>query len=135
MIKDYVARAMQISMLENDQLERVHILETARKYPLANWNIQSLFGLPEIKYRYEIPDDPEKQTSHHRRIEDEINRLDLLKTGVFYEDPIERLHVQDWNIFNAKNQIVWEYAGAKRSNLKDMLRVAVGFILVSTIGR
>jgi len=122
MIKEMTSRAMMISMLEQYQLEKIHEMEKTKGHLIANWNIQEIFGLPEIKYRYEIPDDVEKQISHNYRIDKDMERLGFEKTGTYYNERLDMIHAQDWNTLNRKSEIVWEYSGAKRSNLKDMLR-------------
>lgn len=133
MIKDYVARAMQVSMLEQDQLERIHLIENAAHFILPNWNIQSLFDLPEIKDRYDIPEADDQQINHHRRIEKELTDKKLIQTGKFYEDKIEMTHAQDWNVWNAKDQILWDYAGSRKTNLKEMLRGSLALLLMAVM--
>jgi len=121
MIKDYLARAMMVSMLEADQLKKVQLREKVWRHLIANWNIQELFGLPSIRERYGIPDEPEAQISHNQRIEFEIERLNLRNTEP-YDERLDWFHMFDWNIFHSKGNIVWSYSGPKgRGNIKHLL--------------
>ena len=112
-MKNYVARAIQVSVMENDQLESVHRLELNKGYLIPNWNIQYLFQLPTVKEKYFIlEDDNEAHFKYGARIEKELKEKGFLGTGIFYELDIDWIHSFDWNVYNGKNQLLWEYQGS-----------------------
>ena len=128
MIKDYVNRAMMISILDQEQIDKLHEVEKAKGYLIPNWNIQKIFSLPEIKDRYSIPDDSEIQIGHNKRIELELERLTLRATDP-YNEKMEWWHMFDWNVFHAKDQIMWDYQGkTKLTGLKSMLKSSMSFM-------
>lgn len=122
MIKGHVARAMQVSCLSKDQLKKLQERENERKYLIANWNIQQLFKIQSIKDICNIPFDDEAQARHQARIEKDLYQAKLFITGEQYDTDLEWVHAFDWNIFNNRNKINWDYSsGGARKGLKRRL--------------
>jgi hypothetical protein len=129
-MKDYLSRAMQISTMELDQIEKLHEIENLRGYLIPNCNIQDLFNLPTIKDRYNIPDDDLAQAGHNKRIDAEINRLELRKTDPA-ADSLDYWHKFDFNVHNLKHSMIWDYAGGGRKNVKDLINSGAIIVLVA----
>lgn len=120
-MKTYLGRAMQVSYLTQEQLEKLQTREKIRGYLIPNWNIQSVFGIPSIKERYGIPDNNENQIQHNNRIDKELQAKGFLKTGEFYEDGLDWNHAFDWAVFKRAHEIVWDYSGGKSKYGKKIL--------------
>lgn len=122
MIKNWVARSMQISCIEElEILMKLHATEIRLGYILPNWNVQTLLNLPDIKTIHQIPeDDNESQERHQRRIESDIDAQGLkVKSD---DENLEWTHNQDWMIFRNKGKIVWEYSGGKLGGILQRLK-------------
>lgn len=113
-MKTYVARAMQVSYLTQDQIQRIQDCERRLGYLLANWNIQASMDLPPIREKYHIPEDGESQARHNARIETELKTKGLVKTGEYQDNNIDWFHAFDWNVFHRANEVMWEYQGGKK---------------------
>ena len=106
-MKNFVARAIQVSCLMRNQLEQIQVTERRLGHLIANWNIQELFNLLSTREIYRIPDNPEAQANHSIRIEKHLKEKGLCKTEE--ENGLEWYHSFDWNVFNNIDQINWEY--------------------------
>lgn len=106
------ARAMQIATLDLGQIDRLHEVEKAVSRCLMPYEMQSIFGISEMKGRYELPDNDEGLSTHKNRIEAELKRLELeKKCGYISEIQVENTHKFDMEVYGNKGQIVWEYSG------------------------
>lgn len=114
-MKNFVARAMQVSFLTEDQLERLHKVERGTGYLIPNWNLQNIFDLPMIRERYNLPVDNELLAQHNTRIEHELKSKGFLNVGSYLEDSLEWTHAFDKNVIRRSGEIVWEYAGPKKN--------------------
>lgn len=116
MIKDWVARAMQISCLEGvSDIKRLHSTENSRGYVLPPGNLQEVLHLPNIKEIYRIPyQELDAHEKHAARIEQEIKASDLHIPYLANETHLEWTHRFDWMIFDHKALIKWEYDGERR---------------------
>lgn len=114
-MKDWVARAMQVSYLTREQLEKVHDREKIRGYLIPNWNIQEVLALQTIKEKYYIPEDNELLIRHNARIEAELKSKGFLKFDEYKESDLDWMHTFDWNVFNRSGEIMWEFAGSSKS--------------------
>ena len=115
MIKGFVARAMQISLLQELELNLLHSCELKHGYLLPNENIQELLHLPTIKEKYGIPkDNDEAQREHQERIEKELKTNKLIYPREKYDSLLEWQHAMDWGILKNKSKIIWEFFGGFR---------------------
>jgi len=114
-MKSYVVRAIQISYMEKEAIQRLQDIENERKYIIPNWNIQKFLMIPSIKERYQIPEDNEAQAIHSSRIEKELLQKEITKTGFYYESDVEWVHAFDWSVFRNAHKIVWDYVGQVKS--------------------
>lgn len=122
MIKGHVSRAIQISCLTVDQVERLHKRENERGHLIANYNIQEIFKLSPLKDIYGVPFDDESQIKHHTRIEKEMFDQKMFITEEKYENSLDWVHSFDFNVVHNKGAINWSYVGGRmRSNLSSQL--------------
>lgn len=129
----FVHRAMQIACMTDQQISDIHQIENKRGYAIPNWNIQELFGLPEIKTHVDLPDDPAALSSHVSRIKYDLllqKIADVQEGAKPWESiatgNIENTHKFDWNVYNAKEskQINFLYQGStgkKRGGLRSRI--------------
>lgn len=110
-MKSYVGRAIQISYMEKEAIQKLQEIENEKKYIIPNWNIQSIFMIPSIKERYKIPEENDAQAIHSTRIEKELLQKEIVKTGFFYESDVDWMHAFDWSVFKNAHKIVWDYVG------------------------
>lgn len=118
-----VARAMQMSYLTMNEIERIHEVEKRCGYCLPNWNVQKILCIPSIKEKYGIPDEDDgAQERHTKRIRNEIYKLLSEEgTSVTQLSP-EDTHGFDWIIHDKGPEMIWEYVGRNtKSRLIDQL--------------
>ncbi len=134
MIKEWVARAMQISCIVNggvicasvngkmvnltpeEVLLKLHKRERILNFNIPNWNIQEILHIQSIKELHEIPkDDLEAQEKHQERVE-----KDLIAAGIKFNrytkdnmDYMDDMHSLDWMVFKNHGKINWHYSGSK----------------------
>lgn len=109
-MKTSIARAMQISCLEKDQIERLHSTEKRLGYILQNWNIQRIFGIGTIKDKYNLPSDNELLSAHNDRVEAELKSKFVLE-DLDFRASVEWFHGFDWHIQNRLGEIIFDYSG------------------------
>lgn len=110
----HISRALQMSCLEEHQLENLHQVEKARGYCVPNWNVQSMFKLPALKEVYFVPDDPSTLARYTKQIEDLLRTKNLLThEGKGFIGPVnlEATHSFDWGIVRNKSKLIFDYAG------------------------
>lgn len=74
-MENYVARAMQIVDLFDDEILRLHAIENKRGYYIPNWNIQTLFGKRELKSVYMLPANDEMEMArNHVRVKSILDK-------------------------------------------------------------
>lgn len=118
MIRQTVARALQISTMEIDQIEKLHQLENKKNHLIPNHNIQSLFKLPTIKESYGLSeDDLNSQAEYSQKIESEIERENLRNGVSIALSGLEWIHAFDFVVFNNKNKINWFHSSSKKGSL------------------
>jgi len=138
MIKEWVARSMQIACIANERLiaglnptevlERLHKREIKLKHLIPNYNIQEILHIKSIKYLHEIPDDDlEAQERHQKRVEG-----DLIAAGIKFDrnikddmDYIDDIHSLDWHVFKNHDKINWKFQGGssgKKSGILSRLK-------------
>lgn len=121
-MKEYVARAMQVSYLEKEQLEKVQAREDIRHYIIPNLNIQEVFGIPTIREKYNLPIEDELLSRHYLRIESELKKKGFLKTPNNEAlDYVEWIHVIDWNVFYRGSEIIWDFTHGPGKSSKGIL--------------
>ena len=131
MIKHTTARAMQISTMEQWQIEQLHERENRIGYYIPNWNIQNLFHLHSIKDNYGVPeDDLGQQADYNNRIDSEIDRIGARKMTEGAETHLEWLHAFDWAILNSKELLDWYHSKGKSGGLLQRLTKAMPMILL-----
>lgn len=121
----YTARAAQILCLEESEVTRLHAVEKNAGYLLANWNIQTLFGKPEIKTMLGMSEDPEKQASLISQLENQIKAKGLVRAEDESIFSIDWYHHYDWAVFHLKNFLTGSLGSGKGSNLGSKLRKAI----------
>jgi hypothetical protein len=127
-MKDTTARAFQISLMTDDQINKLHEIEKKAGYILPNWNIQVLFGMRSIADSYTIA--PENMGRHIQRVENEIAQLKLEKQVEYGGGWLDFMHSFDWVINANKSSIVWKFkdyrkAGGLMSRLKTGIENAI----------
>lgn len=134
MIKEWVARAMQIACIEDEEIiQKLHKRERLLNMTIPNYGIQEVLRIPTIKEKHGIPkDDLEAQEFHQERIERE-----LIEKGIRFDrhpkencDYVDDMHSMDWKVFKNKDLIKWEYSGGgngKRGGI--MKRLENNFML------
>lgn len=125
----WLARAMQMSYLDESQIQRIQLTEkNIKPWPhcIANGNIQEILQVPPIRQRWGIPDDAESQAKHAQRIEMELKRINIAETpyGRPGEVNYEATHSMDLAVFNLGPKIVWDYSAGRGSggNLRKRLQ-------------
>lgn len=113
-MKTYVARAMQISYLDPDQLDRLHKLEKVAGYLIPNCSLQDMFHIPMIRDHYALPVDNELLAHHGIRIEQELKSKGFLRIGTYVEGSMEWTHAFDKIVNQRSGEIVWDYAGPRK---------------------
>ena len=139
MIKDWVARSMQIACIANkglimgqtpeEILKKLHKRERLLNLIIPNWNIQDILHLGTIKEDHGIPeDDLEAQELHQKRVE-----RDLIHQGIDFArhtkdnwDFIDDMHCLDWIVFKGVDKIDWQYMGSKGKKGGIMSRLEKG---------
>jgi hypothetical protein len=127
-MKNYVARALQISIMSKDQIESLHSMENSIGYLLPNWNIQQLYSLPTIKESYQIPEKEEVFNIHGSRIESELKNKGLIAVetsdATQLNSDVSWTNSFDWNVHNKKSEIIWEFSsyGYGRGKLTDQIK-------------
>lgn len=125
-MKRWLARAMQVSCLEETQLKKLQELEKKRNYLIANWNIQTLFSLPSLKEKLHFPGNEETNIAYCHSLEQEIIQKGWLERETWQADfsDIERMHSFDWLIFHNKSQLFFEFTErrTKKSGLMARLK-------------
>ncbi len=96
----YVSRAMQVAGMNAQQLTDLHAREREKGYCFANFNIQSLFGLPTIKDAFLIPEEGCEQ--HAQRV-----RTELLTQKIAESMPFEKVNEHKQKII--ERMAPWEY--------------------------
>jgi hypothetical protein len=106
-VETYLARAMQTAMLNEGQIQQLQAKETILRYPLANADVQAIFGLPPIRKYFDIPDDAEVQANHASRIDGELKRFKMLSTEYGFPSTmaLEAIHALDWAVFHKRDEI------------------------------
>jgi hypothetical protein len=104
-----VARALQVSQLEEGELKRLQALESTRGNCLPNWNIQELLRKSTLKAVLNIPDDPNDQQTFTQRIKNTLSEKGWL-TGFPHELELDRTHAFDWTVWKNRHSVVWEFA-------------------------
>src|SRR3990167_7485827 len=107
-MKAWADRAMQISILNEDQIKRLHDLETICGFAIPNWNIQEIFNISTIKETHDIPFDEELLRLHLERIQKEIRLTKLLPENGY---GLAWVHALDSEIAESGFKITWPYAG------------------------
>lgn len=115
MMKNYVARAIQISVLDQDKVDRLHEREKSCGFLIANYNIQDLFHLLTLRERYNLPVENELLAQHSQRIEQELKSKGFLKTGDYLENSLEWTHAFDKNVVSRGFEIIWDYSGPRKN--------------------
>lgn len=136
MIRQTVARALQISTMEIDQIERLHQLEVRKNYLIPNHNIQSLFRLPTIKESYGLSeDDLNAQSEYNQKIENEIERENLRKGVPIALIGMEWIHAFDLVVFGSKEKINWFHSSNKKGSLLSrMSRISSLLMVLAVLG-
>jgi len=134
MLDFYTGRAMQMKYLTENQIKRIQTTERRCGYPLPNWNIQSLLGVPEIKTQYGIPeDDLGAQGKHTARIRSEIEQAGLRKmveSGSASLSDLDDAHSYDWAVFH-DDSVQYHYQGrGKKVSLESELMGLVPLLAV-----
>lgn len=130
-----VARALQVAMLTESQLNDLHHAERNRGFCLPNWNIQEILKLESIKDHYSIPvDDDNAQMQHNRRVKAQIDEKKLWATGhseYISELNLDATHSFDWAVWRRRGELDFVYqggnspsGGGRGRRLKDMIRDA-----------
>jgi len=144
----YISRAMQIGCLDRYQIEKLHAKETSLGECLANFEIQRIFGIPEIKAKLMIPNDDGLQDVHAKNV-----RCQLLTQKVAVDEPIafvssngearreilkpwqsivigrlQAVHAYDWSVHEAVDagRVSLHYAGPSSSGNRLRDRVTRG---------
>lgn len=123
MIKDWVARAMQIACIAEENeiqgipaeeiIKKLHRRERILNYTIPNWNIQEILRIRTIKEHHGIPeDDLEAQETHQVRIERELINAGMRLTRHEDCDSVENIHSLDWMVFKNRDRVDWNYAGS-----------------------
>ena len=123
----YVARAMQVAYMSQDDIRALHAHEDKRGYCLNPFDIQHLFGIASIKETWMIPDDDnEAQVSHSARVKSAIDRLGLTRTDYGFPGQIntDATHAFDWAVSKNTGNVDFVYSGpTKRSRrLSDVVQ-------------
>ena len=121
-MKSYVARAIQISCLTQDQLDRLHERERLCKFLIPNWNIQDLFNLGTLKDKYNHPSEYELLLQHGARIEKELKDKGFLKVGSYHEDSMDWMHAVDKKVVERAFEIMWDYSGPSNRRGKGFMK-------------
>ena len=120
----YIARAMQVGQLADTyQLEKVHEIENKIGRALINADVQRIFGLPELKYFFGIPDDQVSQRRHSERIRNELINQHLTKTeagALVTAVDLESLHSFDWGVWNQKDELGLFYQGKTQTRSRKL---------------
>ena len=133
MIRNTTARAMQISTMEQWQVEGLHERENKLEHYLPNWNIQKLFHLRSIKDNYGLPeDDLTQHIDYSNRIDSEIDRIGARKMTEGAETSLEWLHAFDWAILYSKPLICW-YHSKKSGGLLQRLSKTIPIIFLTVM--
>lgn len=123
-MKNFVARAIQVSYLTTDQLKKVQELENKKLYIMPNWNIQQLLGIPGIKERYGLPHEDEFLASHNIRIESALKTK--FKSYFMGQEfgGVDWTHEFDWTVHNQPGKMIWEYSGGggNKGRLKTQIK-------------
>lgn len=125
-METHLAKAMQISYLNEFQVERIQEIERNRRHVLPNWNIQEILKIPPIRYTHELPDDEKSLFKHKKRIERELERVaqqEGFSLGNFDETDVESCHKLDNFITAFSGRIVWEnMASRPQKRLSEKLQ-------------
>ena len=134
MTKDWIGRAIQVAMLNENQLTELQRRENERGYLIPNWNIQTLFGLKTIKENANLNDDDQEGLFRYlARIQSEIEQMGL-KGSKFDENTFyfDWCHKFDWNVMNSKENIIWEHS-SPRSNLLSRVKRSVALAMMGLL--
>jgi len=116
-MKNFVARAMQISCMDKIQINELHEIESKRLHCLPNWNIQTLFGLGSLKDLLGIPYDETAQAVHSQRLDNEITKAGYTKIEMSEEtmilDSYKWTHAFDLVVHRNHMDINFNYSGPK----------------------
>jgi len=118
----WISRAMQISLMNYPQLERLHFREMDKGYCFLNSEIQVIFNLPPIKSAYGIPNEPEAQRAHADRLRAELLANKLLAhegDGRVCALNVEETHSFDQMIFHKRELVTWAYMGPTSTRRKS----------------
>lgn len=121
-MKNYVCRAIQVSAMDQDQVNRLHEREKLCGFLLPNWNIQELFHLSRLRDKYNLPVESELITAHNGRIERELKEKGFLKTGNYLEGSLDWTHAFDKNVVSRAYEIIWDYAGPQNRRGGGLLK-------------
>ena len=136
-MENYVARAMQIVDLFDDEILRLHAIENKRGYYIPNWNIQTLFGKRELKSVYMLPANDEMEMArNHVRVKsildkDKIFLVDVEdKNGDLFKKPVnfsdmDDVHAFDFNVKRKYTIKDFIYVGDGGSGTKGKLKKAL----------
>lgn len=122
-MENFLARAMQVSYLTEEQLNRIHAVENRCGQCIANWNIQDILKIPSIRDTWYIPDDAESQARHAARIRKELFSKEIVNPHAYPGDTDkESTHAMDWAIIQRGSTIMWEYSNSKGSSIKSKMK-------------
>lgn len=120
-MKEYVSRAMLVSCLIGEQLERLQLTERKIGWTIPNWNVYEVLKIQSYRERAGVPDDNDAQVIHNLKIEREIQRKGWNNIEP-QESYLEWLHIFDWNVHNKAHEIIWDYSGRNKDGLVSRLR-------------
>lgn len=111
MIEFWVARAMQMAYLDEEQVNRIHAVEKRCTHPLANFNIQSILKVPTMRERWNIPPEKELQAPHADRIRRQMIEKGFARIesdGRLEALDLDAIHALDWTVQQRGSEIIWD---------------------------
>jgi hypothetical protein len=123
----FLARAMEIGRMSPDQVDLLHSCEVKNR-ALQPYEIQILFGLPQLKEHYQLPpEDLNAQAVHNQRLRGDFRRAGIYPDGGDMSGArLDTLHAFDnrFLLALAENKINLFYMGpteTKRKRITDSL--------------
>ena len=141
-METYVARALQVLDLFEDELGRLHATERKIGHYIPNWNIQSVFEKKSLKEAFSLPNDELELSRHMSNVKSILDRSGILiiddedidengnsvmRTKIVDFLSVPEIHAFDKNVKRKFQTIDFSYLGGsenKKGRLKKLVEAS-----------